>query len=248
MTLAMEKQEYDFSLSIVSHGQAALIRHLLADLAQLKPRGIKQIIVTINVPENEDLFGPEISIADHVIRNATPKGFGANHNAAFHVSTGKSFVIVNPDIRLSEIDFDGFSSVLQRSKVGACAPVVLSSSGSLEDSFRRFPTVWSLFCKVVFRRRKPGYELAAQPFAVDWVAGMFVAFNSLIFKELGGFDERYFMYYEDADICRRMNTAGYEIVVQPLVQVIHDAQRDSSRKLRYLLWHVRSIIRFISGI
>jgi N-acetylglucosaminyl-diphospho-decaprenol L-rhamnosyltransferase len=76
---------------------------------------------------------------------------------------------------------------------------------------------------------------------------MFMLFRSDAFRQVGGFDERYFLYYEDVDICRRLRAGGHGIVFEPRAEVIHDARRASRRRLRQALHHLRSAIRFLAG-
>ena len=71
-----------------------------------------------------------------------------------------------------------------------------------------------------------------------------MVFPSEIFGKLGGFDERYFLYYEDVDLCGRLRLRGHEVVLNPKAQVIHHAQRSSHGNLRYMAWHLRSMARF----
>jgi GT2 family glycosyltransferase len=65
-----------------------------------------------------------------------------------------------------------------------------------------------------------------------------------VFAALGGFDERYFMYYEDVDLCARVREAGLDVRLDPAARAVHAAQRDSHRRPRYLAWHLRSMLRF----
>ncbi|MGH8765371.1 MAG: glycosyltransferase, partial [Burkholderiales bacterium] len=83
--------------------------------------------------------------------------------------------------------------------------------------------------------------------AVDWVAGMFMLFRSDAFRAAGGFDESYFMYYEDVDICRRIGAAGRSVTYNPAAEVIHAAQRASRRKPRLALYHLASALRFLAS-
>jgi len=69
-------------------------------------------------------------------------------------------------------------------------------------------------------------------------------FPRSVFSLLQGFDERYFLYYEDVDICARLNLAGFPVAVLPECTVVHHAQRSSHRSLRYLRWHISSMMRF----
>jgi hypothetical protein len=78
----------------------------------------------------------------------------------------------------------------------------------------------------------------------DWVAGMFMLFPRDVFLKIGGFDERYFLYYEDVDLCARLTLADYKILLCSTVSVIHDARRSSHKNLRYMRLHSTSMLRF----
>ena len=237
-------------LSIVSHGQGHLIRSLLSDLQRLALLDPKkdQIVLTLNIPEDEKFFNEFASLPLLIIRNTSPKGFGANHNAAFQVSKSDIFIVVNPDIRLRGFDPAAMLEILSSSDVGLWAPRVLSSTGEVEDNARRFPTFSRLGRRVFLRQRSSDYKVEEHPVSVDWVAGMFMALRRDTYAAVGGFDERYFMYMEDADLCRRIRRSGMRVIVDPRVEVIHDAQRASRRSLRHLRWHCRSAGRFLLGI
>lgn len=238
-----------FSLSIVSHRSGPLISLLLNDLRTLLPAD-SEIIVTINTPEDESFLARHADLPIRILRNDVEQGFGANHNQAFGVARGSHFVIVNPDIRLHEAPFDALADALDKPGVGACAPVVLAPDGKVEDSVRRFPTLTRLLRRVVLRQRQPDYDprgLTA-PMMIDWAAGMFVVFSRSTYMALGGFDTRYYMYLEDADICKRIWAHGSRVVLVPQARVVHDAQRASGRSWRHFRWHLRSAFRFLFGI
>jgi len=234
------------SLSVVSHGQGSMLHNLLGDLRSLSDLP-HEILVTINIPEDTGFLAEFSDLPITVICNQAPKGFGANHNAAFGLSKGKFFSVVNPDIRAVGLRLRPLVATLENAPVGACAPTVLSAQGQREDNVRRFPTVTRMFSRVVLKRRAPDYVFGPDPMAVDWVAGMFVVFRRDAFEDVRGFDERFFMYLEDVDICRRLKRSGWATMVQPAVSVIHDAQRASHRSLRHLRWHMTSMARYLTG-
>lgn len=239
---------YKLSISIVSHGQGHLIRHLLEDCRTFSGSSF-EVLLTLNIPEDKAFISDFKDLPITLIENQQPKGFGENHNAAFKCSRGDVFIVVNPDIRAPKLDLSNLIALSEQPKVGACAPRVLSTVGTVEDSARRFPTISRLLTRVLLRRRFADYDLnVSRSIEVDWVAGMFVAFPRLAYEAVGGFDTRYFMYMEDADICHRMRQRGYKTLVDCSTSVVHDAQRASRRSLRHLSWHLRSAIRFLTGI
>jgi len=242
-SLAMPK----LSLSIVSHGQAALISPLLDDLNRLAFADA-EVIITLNVPEDEGPLQGRLP-SFQLIRNAAPKGFGENHNEAFARATGDYFIVVNPDIRLASLDVGQLLAPMEDPKVGAVSPVVLNSAGGIEDSARNFPTVLGLARRVILGQRAPGYKFDGNPIDVDWTAGMFVVFRRNSYHSVGGFDcRRFFMYFEDVDICRRMQNKGWRVVLQPAVSVIHDAQRASHHNIKHIRWHLTSAFRYFTGL
>src|SRR4051812_41228950 len=94
-----------FSISLVSHGHREYISRLLADLARLQ-RTDFEVILTLNLPEALPENLAALPFAVKVLKNSVPQGFAANHNAAFAVSRGDNFVILNPDIELLNDPFD----------------------------------------------------------------------------------------------------------------------------------------------
>jgi len=74
---------------------------------------------------------------------------------------------------------------------------------------------------------------------------MFMLLRRDAFAAVGGFDARYHLYYEDVDLCARLRLAGYDIRLVPSASVVHLARRQSRRDIRYLLWHLRSMTRYI---
>lgn len=234
------------TISIVSHGQAELVKYLLHDLKASKLSDC-EIIVTINVPEDEFVYDL-CELPLRIVRNTSPKGFGANHNAAFGMATGQYFIVLNPDIRMSSLSLSELLKPFQEPGVAASAPWVVNSQGQTEDNARRFPTLLTMIRRFLLRSSQPEYDVGSTPSLVDWVAGMFIVFRRQAFNDVGGFDDRrFFMYYEDVDLCERLHKSGWRIVLQPTVQVCHDAQRTSRRNLRYLRWHFVSAVRYLTG-
>ena len=107
-------------------------------------------------------------------------------------------------------------------------------------------TPWSLLRRAVGLDREPrqpeGAIRRGQPFF--WLAGMLLVIDRAAYRQIGGFDERYFLYCEDCDLCARLYAADFALEVDRTVHVVHDAQRDSHRSFRHLRWHLGSLAKY----
>jgi len=234
----------EISISVVSHAQIHLIENLLHDIDEHCRTLSLEMILTLNLEETLPFAADSFSFPLKVIRNPMPQGFAANHNQAFVHASGQFFCVMNPDIRLGDNPFPALLACLKDLSVGVVAPLVLGESGKMEDSARRFPTPAKILCKAFGGCKERDYVVKDDPIYPDWVGGMFMLLPRDIFERLGGFDQRYFLYYEDVDLCARLRLMGYEVVVCPQARVIHHAQRSSHRNFRYLRWHLKSMARF----
>jgi len=230
------------TVSVVSHGQKPLVDALLADLA-LCPE-VARVLLTHNIPEPDFVVPEALSERVKVRFNDAPRGFGANHNAALLDASSPWVCILNPDIRFTENPFPSLLACLRDTGAVLAAPQVLNPAKRLEDSARYFPTLFGLVLKAVggAKGRFPvSNTVSCSP---DWVAGMFMLIQTDAFSRLKGFDEGFFLYYEDVDLCARLRKLGLDLRWCPSATVIHDARRESRRNLRYMWWHAQSMLRF----
>jgi N-acetylglucosaminyl-diphospho-decaprenol L-rhamnosyltransferase len=228
------------SISVVSHGHGAMVARLVPQLFALPE--VSQVIVTRNV--QEPLALPDdtrIVVRD----NSVPKGFGANHNAAFRFCEAPFFCVLNPDIDLPENPFPELLRSLVETGAAMAAPRILTPGGLQDDSVRIFPTPLNLLRKALFNERgqlDPGLHHSPAAF---WVAGMFMLWRREAFAQLGGFDEGFFLYYEDVDLCARVWKSGLTLAVCGQAYAIHDARRESHRNFRFMRWHAASMLRYL---
>jgi GT2 family glycosyltransferase len=231
------------TVSVVSHGQNGLVNQLLADI-DLECRTPLELVLTENAPDTQALRQSASFPTTH-ISNERAKGFGANHNAAFRHCRTPFFCVLNPDVRLNSDPFPELTRILADSRVGAVGPLIRNRQGVIEDSARLFPTPAALLKKLLSREAEgPDYPVDRGPLSVDWIAGMCLVFRSETYTRLAGFDERYFLYYEDVDLCRRLRHRGLAVIYDPSALVIHDARRASRRNPRLALHHARSMARY----
>jgi len=230
------------TVSIVSHGHGTLLPGLLSDLAACPE--VAAVIITRNIPEPAlDIVRPGwLTIID----NPQPKGFGANHNAAFQYANTPNFAVLNPDIRLAGNPFPVLLESLEKEGAVLSAPAVLNPVGGLEDSARHFPSMIDLVLKALHRYDgRLQYALGDPPLPAPWVAGMFMLLRNEDFAALAGFDEGFFLYYEDVDLCARIWESGRKVMLCPSDHVVHDARRASRRNLRHMVWHATSMARYL---
>lgn len=234
----------EITLSVVSHGQTELVNQLLRDLRPLA-RGRLRAVVTLNIPDATALAGADAALPVEVIVNQRARGFGANHNAAFERCRTPYFCVANPDIRLPADPFPSLLEQLANPAAGVAGPLVRNAHGEVEDSARRFPTAASLLKKLFVDQRQPDYPTDRGALEAEWVAGMFMLFSAEAYRRVGGFDEGFFLYYEDVDICRRLARAGKRVIYDPRAEVVHAARRASRRDLRHAQHHAASLLRFL---
>lgn len=225
------------SVSVVSHGHGPHVEALLRDLAAHCAADVSRVVLTLNLTEpglQRLVASTDWPFAITVLENPAPRSFGFNHNQAFARVDTPLFCVMNPDLRLQSNPFPVLRSALTSADAGCAYPVQLDANGQRQDFERALPTPWSLFRRVgLGRRRSDG---------VDWVNGAFMLFKTEVYRQLGGFDERYRLYCEDVDICIRLQLQGYRLKPAP-VNVVHLAQRATGRRLRHSIWHVQSMLR-----
>lgn len=234
----------ELSVLIVSHGHqaevAACLRSLPAAMEGLETETI--VVDNLGSPGFlDEIGGPRPGL--DILSNAVRKGFGANMNAAARAAKGRHLLILNPDTehcagRLSE----AIAFLEASPQVAILAARLVNPDGTDQRNFRRFPTLPVALMRGLgadgwpwrpgFYRRRMLEDLPLNgPVTVDWVFGSFMLMRRADFEALDGFDERYFMYYEDVDLCLRARRRGLASAVYPGLTFIHRHHRTSAAEL-----------------
>lgn len=236
------------TLSVVSHGHHKHVELLLRDLARQTISDRLLVILTLNVPEPEPDLAEFDPLHLRIIRNAKPTGFGANHNAALRSADSPWVMIVNPDIRINDPGL--IMRFVERevtAGVGLVAPVIYNSEGLREDAVRGNLDPVSLFKRVIIGKRSVVNASISSGY-FTWFAGMFLALPLEVWRAVDGFDERFFLYCEDYDLCVRLDRLGYGLEIYEDLGVVHNAQRASKKSSKYFRWHLTSLIRVWSSL
>ena len=200
-------------------------------------------------------FEQEMRSYEDVVYIDTKKnlGFGKGHNFTMDRLSCDYFAIVNPDILLTEGAFERILEYMEDKKVGMAIPKIVDETGNLQDAYRRQLTVFDMlirmFVKKGFQKRRDYHSMKemdySAPFEVPFGQGSFLVIRTDLWKELHGFDDDYFMYLEDADLCRRVNLVS-RLMYCPKATVIHKWKKGSHRNVRLFIIHVRSMITYFN--
>jgi N-acetylglucosaminyl-diphospho-decaprenol L-rhamnosyltransferase len=167
------------------------------------------------------------------------RGYAAAVNEAFSRTGGRDVMVLNPDVELDDpAPVRALASHLGRDRVGLVAPRLIGPGAEIQPTARRIASLPAMLGSLPTARVLPplrgAYErylspsLAETPVAVGWVIGAAMLIRRRAFEEVGGFDEGFFLYMEDADFCWRLNRAGWSVDYLPTVSLRHAYARASS--------------------
>ncbi len=235
----------NLSCAIVTYNNQSIIRQTLSSIVRHINPCLQYVIYLIDNHSSDQTVDIVRQCPGNiqVISHARNDGFGAGHNLILPVLNSTYHLVINPDITLeNDVIFEMISYMEANPDIGLLVPLLRFPDGRIQHLCKRNPTVIDLFLRLVlpnaFQKRQQNYTMREtnydKPFAVESAPGCFMLFRTAIFKQLGGFDQKFFLYMEDADICRRVNAIS-KTVFYPYNHVIHAWQRGSHKQLK-LMW------------
>ena len=247
------------SIVIVNYNAGDLLIKCLDSIRRCAPRIPYEIIVVDN--NSGDGSSKEIPTrypAVGVIQNLRNHGFGAAVNMGFRRTSGTYVLVLNPDIEVRPDSIETLVEYMNSAPdVGLCAPKLLNPDGTLQYSCRTYYSIWTILLRrSVLGRLYPDHPSVRTHLMmdwnhesrreVDWVLGAALMLRRSALPAEGVMDERFFLYFEDVDLCLRLHKAGWKVVYDPGAVMIHHHQRASARRglSRAKLEHVRSWIKF----
>lgn len=182
-------------------------------------------------------------------------GFGGGHNAVIDENLGKYHAVINPDIELKSDVLSHLIDVMEQNEdIAIIAPKILHSDGSEQHLPKRHPTFKYLFLGRlarlggIFKKIRKEYTREDEKLDglcdIEFCSGCFFLIRSEIFKKIGGFDKRYFMYMEDADLSRQALKYG-RVVLDTSVSVTHLWKRESAKSIKFLFIHLSSALKYL---
>ena len=193
-----------------------------------------------------------------IIENKTNDGFAKGCNQGAAIARGESLLFLNPDTIVGESTLGYVLNHLNNhSKVGAAGVMMIDGTGKfLPESKRGIPDSWNSFCKIlgltslfpnsyIFSGYHAGHLPKHQEHSVPVLSGAFMMVKRAAFKEVGGFDERFFMYGEDIDLSMALVKQGYINLYLPLSPILHFKGRSSTKDRKYVHRFYKAMLQFI---
>jgi hypothetical protein len=208
-----------------------------------------------------DILKTEISGSNiHYHFNGKNLGYGKGHNWAIdHAEESKYHVILNPDVIIKEGVIEELVQFMDLNQdVGMVCPKILNEDGSVQHLNKRITTVYDLLLRKFlpdtfrsyFQKRLDYYEMKDigydKSYDVPLMSGAFMLCRTSVLKSVGGFDPRYFMYFEDYDLSRKIQKHNHRTVYYPYVSIIHSWGRASHKSARMLIIFIINGIRYFN--
>ena len=193
-----------------------------------------------------------------IIENEQNLGFAAANNVGIARATGQYMLFLNPDTIVLPDAFDKLIAFMEaHPDVGLCGPQILNPDMTIQRSVRNFPNFGGMFYRFTFFKylglfrkdarywKMDNFNHTSQKEVEQLMGAALIAKTSLV-KELGGFDERFFMYYEEVDLCLRIKQSGQQVIFYPESQIIHlggQSAKQIPAKVKFMT--LRSLVLFM---
>jgi N-acetylglucosaminyl-diphospho-decaprenol L-rhamnosyltransferase len=233
----------DLSCIIVNYKNSKPLKDCLASLYQTVQEINFEVIIVDNSVHDPGLeYLKELHPKAQFISNSSNVGFATANNQAVKIAQGNVLIFLNPDTILSDQAINSmYRYFCSHMEIGALGPKVENPDGSLQYSCRRYPTLWtglfnrySLLSKLFPRNRFTSQYLMLdfdhnEIRQVDWLSGCCLMVSKNTFEQSQGFDEKYFLFNEDIDLCRTIKKTGKEVVYFSEAKIIHQVSTSNSK-------------------
>ncbi len=228
--------QVEISIIIISYNTRDLIASCLDSIVHINDNR-KEIFVVDNASTDGSVehireHYPEV----HLIVNEENRGFAAANNRALQLSQGRYVFLLNPDAEFLPSTFGSMISFMDANPhIGLAGVKMINSDGSPQESFvHEYPG-----------HKFASHELTGLKGSIAWVLGASMIIRSDIMKKLGGFDESFFVYGEDQDLCLRIRKEGYEIGYIDTAIVVHLGAQSERQATSANVWKKKILAEYI---
>lgn len=234
-------EELDLSIIIVSWNVAELLHACLQSIEETRSRLRLETIVVDSASADDSVAMIRAEFPSvRLIACDENVGFPRGNNIGLTQANGRNVLLLNPDTRVLPRALAAMVAYLDgHDDIGALGPQLLNPDGSVQSSRRRFPTMTTMLFESTWLEGLAPSGILDHYYArdlpdgvtadVDWLTGACIMAPRLVFEEVGGLDEGYFMYSEELDWCRRVKGAGWRVVYLPEAQVVHHTGKSSEQ-------------------
>ena len=253
---------YDLTISIVTYNTNK--EELLKVLQCLEKIKVNKRIFISDNSENQDIKKVIEDLNSNQIEyifNNSNKGFGAGHNVIINKLLNKELdskyhLVMNSDVYFEEDVVEKLLDYMSNhEKIGQIGPRITGKDGTLTYSCKLFPTPLNLIMRRFIPLKKI-VEKMDYDYEMIWynykdivegalLSGCFMLLRTEVFEKVGKFDEKYFMYLEDYDFCRRIGEK-YEVIYYPKVEIMHKHAKSSYKSRKMLLIHIKSALTYFN--
>jgi len=236
----------DLSVVILNYKCARMTRQCVRTLLRFAPSRSFEIVVVDNasgdgigaIVEKEFSAAPALG---RFVQSSANGGFAAGNNLGIRASAGRYVLIMNPDITVLPGSLDALLSYMDANReVGIAGPQLVQPTGEIDEScFREPETLIPVYRRTPFGRTRRGREAIARYLMVDyaravtadvdWLLGAALCVRREAIDRVGMLDERFFLYFEDTDWCRRFRNDGWRVVYVPGARMVHYHERESAQ-------------------
>ena len=245
----------EISISVVSYHGAKDVRLLVESIERHAASSLAKCLYIVDNANEPEAFAELIAKYPDVeyVNAGGNVGFGKGHGKVLDRLDSKFHVIINPDVVFTEDSLSKLVEFMQDESIGMAVPKLVGEDGAMLYVYRQELTVFDMFarmfCKKLFPKRMRWVEMRDQdyskPFQVPFAQGSFMCIRTDLWKKIGGFDPRYFMYVEDADLCRTVNSVS-KVMYAPCTQAVHKWEKGSHRNLKLLKFHIQSMVKYMN--
>lgn len=252
------------SIIIVNYNEKEMLKVCLKGIVEARLQIDHEIIIVDNGSKDgshQTLSELEKKIKNlKIIFNKKNVGFGAGCNNGIEIAQGEYILILNPDIAILPDSIEAMLEYMERNKkIGVLGPQLLDPDKTIQKSSHRYPAWYipilrrTFFGKFKWARKKLDYYTMTdfnhqETKEVDWLLGAALMIRKEIFKKSVFFDERFFLYFEDIDLCRRAKVNGWQVCYFPQAKMFHYYQRSSAGHGLLALFSKITWIHIVSAI
>ena len=247
------------SIAIIAYNNSSVIKKCINSIFNVTKNIDFEIIVVDNGSSDNTVEIIENDFKNiKLIQNNKNIGFGAAHNIAIKLGRGKYHLVLNPDIFFTENSVEKLVNFMEKNPdIGLVSPKIIFPDGTIQYLCKRLPCLFDLgirrftpeFIQKLFKKRIDYFEMRDTGYDktmdVPYLSGSFMLFRKNALEKVRGFDENYFMYFEDTDITRRIGEIS-RTVFYPYTSVIHLWERGSHKNIKLFLISLISTVKYFN--